>query len=333
MPDSWTGPNTWTCTVPAALLGKRLDIVLVELMNEHLPERALSRSKIEKLIDEGRVRIDGKQAASRSLKLERPLPVTVRFDAPAASEIISDPDVSFQILYSDDVLCIVDKPAGLVVHPGHGVRSGTLVHGLAALLGESFMQVGHPGRPGIVHRLDKDTSGLMVVAKTERAYQELTKQFLPPRKVHRTYLALTRKPPKGKFAAEGSIDLPLGRDGKNRTRMSVQKEGREAKTLYRVIEEFRSGMLVELQLETGRTHQIRLHLEAIGVPILGDPTYQRGMTVLPAPLGNAVKRLGRQALHAWKLELEHPETKERCAFTCELPKDLAECIEEFRNER
>jgi 23S rRNA pseudouridine1911/1915/1917 synthase len=216
-------------------------------------------------------------------------------------------------VHADEAVVVVDKPAGVVVHPGSGRSSGTLVHGLLDRFPD-IAGVGQPGRPGIVHRLDAGTSGLLVVARTEDAYVALVAQ-LASRTVERTYLALTW----GHFEApSGVVDAPIARAARHRTRMAVSSAGRGARTRYDVVESFQDPApltLVECRLETGRTHQIRVHLAAIAHPVVGDATY-----------GGARERLGltRPFLHARGLAFDHPVTDDRCRFDSPLPDDLEE---------
>ena len=208
-----------------------------------------------------------------------------------------------------------------------------MVHGLFAHLGEEFLRVGHPQRPGIVHRLDKDTSGVMVVAKSEFSYHHLIRQFIPPRTISRKYNAvslITSKFPRG---GSGEVSLSIGRDLRDRKKMSVVKggeSGKVAKTRYCIVQPLKHTALFELELETGRTHQIRVHLQAIGAPILGDPVY--GPPQLPQPISTAVKKMKRQALHAAEIRFLHPRTTAELFFSAPLPEDIAQLIAALRLE-
>lgn len=327
---------SWSGKLTEEFLGERIDKVLATLLALEPPEELepISRSQVGKLIESGRVSLNDKEITSKSYKAEEIGTLHVAFPLASLGLIEPDPNILLDIRYEDEFLCVINKAPGLIVHPGTGGERGTLVHALVARYGELFLNVGNEKRPGIVHRLDKDTSGLMVIAKTRAAYKFLSKQFLPPRTIHRTYLALTRLPPRGRrFNIEGTISAPIARDEKNRLRMGVDPKGREASTHYKVREEFKSGMLLELELETGRTHQIRLHLESIGIPIVGDPIYSRGGRPLSSELSKAVDDFSRQALHAWKLEFVHPEKEEKISFEAEPPKDLSKLFELFRGER
>ncbi len=301
-----------TVRVPASLDGVRVDKA-VSLVAD------LSRATVNTLVEQGRVRIDGTTVRSRStalrvgqeLQVDRP-----ERDLPAA--LTGDGEVEFGVVYEDPDLAVVDKPAGLVVHPGAGHRRGTLVQGLLARypeLGSVARAVGaDPDRPGIVHRLDRGTSGLLVVARTPDAYRSLVDQ-LSRRQVTRTYRALVLGTVDG---TSGVIDAPVGRSVGSPTRMAVSRKGKEARTRYHVDRRFTGPApttLVTATLETGRTHQIRVHLAAIGHPVVGDETYAQGRS-----LPDAV--LTRPFLHASALALEHPRTGEPMTWTSDLPGDL-----------
>ncbi len=282
-------------------------------------------------MDEGRVCVNGR-TARQSLKLKAGDRVTVEVPDRRRSRLVAEA-MPLAIVHEDDHLLVLDKPAGLVVHPGAGVQTGTLVH---ALLHHApgIGAVGGEGRPGIVHRLDRDTTGLMVVAKTEAAYLALV-EALRERTVRRTYHALVWGDP---GPAEGVIDLPIGRDPRLRTRMAVVRGGgRPARTRWRVLERFGSATRLELELESGRTHQIRVHLAALKHPVLGDPTYggrlRKTLSLRPAErsLADALLRvMTRQALHAVRLALPHPVTGESLAFESPIPDDLAHALELLR---
>jgi len=250
----------------------------------------------------------------------------VRFAIPEPEPVDFEPDpaVAFEILHVDDDIAVIDKPAGLVVHPAPGHRSGTLIHGLLARL-ETLSGVGGKARPGLVHRLDKDTSGLLVVARNDRAHQSLAAQ-LEDRSLVRIYRAIcfgTPSPPAAR------IDLPLDRDPRNRKRRAVVNDGRPAVTDYRVESEGLGASLLRLRLRTGRTHQIRVHLAHRGHPVLGDSLYGGGVRraegAHPAHrvgLRSAIAAIGRQALHAWELRLIHPGTGEEMRFQSPVPDDF-----------
>ena len=292
--------------VPASLAGERVDRAVALLTG-------WSRADVAGLIDAGAVRVGGAPVAkSRRLAEGDEIDVDGEPEADAPPE--PEP-VDFPVVHADDDIVVVVKPAGLVVHPGAGHREGTLAGGLLHRFPE-IAGVGDPMRPGIVHRLDRDTSGLMVVARSPRAYEALT-AALAAREVERRYLALAW----GCFDAKrGTIDAPIGRSATRRTRMAVREAGRDARTGYEVLRQHEHPVcaLVECHLETGRTHQIRVHLAAIGHPVVGDATYGGDRHPL---------RPGRPFLHAHALALTHPATGERLEFTDPLPPELAAVLE------
>lgn len=239
-------------------------------------------------------------------------------------------------MHEDDDLIVIDKPAGLVVHPGAGVRSGTLVHGLLHHH-PGIAPVGGADRPGIVHRLDKDTSGLMLVAKTERAHRALV-EAIRERRVRRVYQALVWGDVRGD---SGRIDAPVGRDPRQRKRMAVvRRGGRPAASLWQVLERFGIATLLRVELETGRTHQIRVHLSHAGHPVIGDPTYggrgRKGLSLghLERSLASALLAcLQRQALHASELVFRHPMTGSESRFEAPLPHDFSRAVELLHDGR
>jgi 23S rRNA pseudouridine1911/1915/1917 synthase len=275
----------------------------------------LSRSFVQKLLDEGRVTIGG-HVPKASYRVEAGDVVVVRVPPPQPLRISAE-EIPLSIIYEDADLVVVDKPAGMVVHPAHGHPSGTLVNALLAHC-KDLSGVGGQRRPGIVHRLDKDTSGLVVVAKNDVAHRHLQRQF-KERLVHKEYLVLTE----GSLPApHGVIDAPIGRDPKQRKRMAVVAHGgREARTEYRVLERFSQHTLAEAQPITGRTHQIRIHFASIGHPVAGDRVYGFRKQRLSLP---------RQFLHAARIGLRLPSSGEAVEFTADLPHDLALALEELR---
>ena len=303
-----------TVKVPASLDGVRVDRAVALLAD-------LSRSSVNTLVAEGRVQVDGHTVRSRStvLRLGQELRVD-RMEELAPTGPEADPSVVFTVVHADGEVIVVDKPAGLVVHPGAGHRGGTLVHGLLAEFPELASLPDAVGadrdRPGIVHRLDRGTSGLMVVARTPDAYHSLVAQ-LGARKVSRVYRALvlgTIDEP------SGIVDAPIGRSVSSPTRMAVSRKGKEAMTRYRVEQRFSEPApttLVWVSLETGRTHQIRVHLSAIGHPVVGDEAYSQGR-VLPGA------SITRPFLHAHRLAFEHPGSGEPVSWTSDLPADLGD---------
>lgn len=285
--------------------GRRLDAVLGER------EEIGSRAEAQRLIDAGRVQVDG---------IARPKRHTVRAGeriearprAPEPLDLVPE-EVPLTVLYEDADVIVVDKPAGVVTHPSRGHSGGTLVHGL---LGRSIAGGDDPERPGIVHRLDRDTSGLLVVARTERAHRRLGR-LMRRREIERTYLALVHGP----APAAIEIDRPIGRDPRRRTRMAVVAGGREAVTRARRLEQIGHYALMEVRLETGRTHQIRVHMEDAGIHVAGDPVYGR-----PGPdIG-----LDRQFLHAARLAFPHPEDGREIVVESPLPGDLEAALARAR---
>lgn len=294
--------------VPASLAGERVDRAVALLTG-------WSRSDIVALVEAGAVRVDGRPVA-KSHRLAEGDEVEVEGE-PAVEALPVAERVDFAVLYEDTDVVVLSKPAGLVVHPGAGHETGTLASGLLARYPE-VAAVGEPMRPGIVHRLDRDTSGLMVVARSAPAYAVLT-AALAAREVERGYLALAW----GRFGSRrGTIDAPIGRSTSRRTRMAVREAGREARTGYEVVRQFDDPVvaLVECSLETGRTHQIRVHLSAIGHPVVGDGTYGGDRQPL---------RPGRPFLHAATLAFVHPVSGERLEFTDPLPPELAAVLAEL----
>jgi 23S rRNA pseudouridine1911/1915/1917 synthase len=269
-----------------------------------------SRSLAERLIADGAVLVDG-QSRSKSHRLEGGEEVVV--ELPPEAGPLEPEEMDLRIAFEDDHLLIVDKPAGVVVHPGTGHRSGTLVHGLLAHEAAG----GDEERPGIVHRLDRDTSGLLVVARSDEAHDRL-QELIRRRRVERRYLALVKGTPRSRT---GRIEAPIGRDRLDKSRHSLDTATpRDAVTHFEVLELLGSRALLELTLETGRTHQIRVHLEAVDLPVAGDPTYGS-----PGDLG-----LERQFLHAARLAFEHPFTGNRIDIESPLPDDLAAALARAR---
>jgi 23S rRNA pseudouridine1911/1915/1917 synthase len=310
-----------TLVVPSSLDGVRVDKA-VALVTD------LSRSSVDRLVRRGCVEVDGRMVTSRATRLHRgqvlhvdPTAATAPDGAPAG-----DPSVAFGVVHEDAEVVVVEKPAGLVVHPGPGHPAGTLVNGLVARYPELAdlpdATGADAGRPGIVQRLDRGTSGLLVVARTPAAYRSLVTQ-LHDRRVTRRYRALVA----GRIEAPaGLVDAPIGRSATSPTRMAVSRRGREARTRYRVVTRFShpgDATMLDVELETGRTHQIRVHLAAIGHPVLGDDAYRRGRTVEGS-------WLQRPFLHATALAFEHPAARDRVCFESDLPADLRGQLEVFR---
>ena len=298
--------------------GNRLDQALASLMPE------LSRSQIQRWIDDGRVQLGGKVPSKRVRLQGREI---IELDCEAETSTHSEPqEIPLDVVYQDDQILVINKPAGLVVHPGAGNPDQTLVNGLL-YLDSSLAEL---PRAGVVHRLDKDTSGLIVVARTESARLNLIEQ-LSERSVHREYLALVN----GRLIAGGTVNQPIARSAGDRRRMVVQSAGKPAITHYRVKERFRSHTLLRVTLETGRTHQIRVHMAYIRHPIVGDPVYggrafnPKGASQL---LLESLREFRRQALHATRLGLIHPATGEPLEWECPMPEDMQRLVEVIRQD-
>jgi len=299
-------------SVPGDCSGQRVDQILARLLAQH------SRSRLQSWIREGRVTVGGMRVVEPRQKLWAGEIVEVAEAPDERAESSAPEDIPLQVVYEDECLIVLDKPVGLVVHPGNGNWSGTLLNGLL----HHAPQLDKVPRAGIVHRLDKDTSGLMVVAKTLEAQTDLVRQ-LQARSVKRCYQALVR----GIVERAGSVDAPIGRHPTLRTSMAVVRTGKPARTHYRVLEQFLACTLVECALETGRTHQIRVHMTSIGHPLVGDPTYGGGASRVPR-----AAEFPRQALHACRLSLRHPGTGKAMLWRSALPDDMATLIENLRLE-
>ncbi len=302
--------------VPAECAGLRLDQALARLLPQH------SRSRLQSWLRDGRIRIDGAAHADAKRKMwggER-IEIDAIADpraAPAAAE-----DIALNIVHEDADILVIDKPAGLVVHPGSGNWQGTLMN---ALLHHAPALAGVP-RAGIVHRLDKETSGLLVVARTLEAQTDLVRQ-LQARSVKRHYLALVH----GVVRRPGLVDAPIGRHPTQRTKMAVVAiggSGKEARTHYAALEGFADATLVECRLETGRTHQIRVHMAAIKHPLVGDPVYGKRSGATPL-----LTAFPRQALHAWRLALLHPRTQREMSWEAPLPEDFSALLQALRENQ
>lgn len=292
--------------IPDYLLGERADKIVAELAG-------VSREKARRLFEQG-VSVNGSQVDPNN----RIAGGSIDFPAPPEELKTVAEDVEFEVRFEDDAVLVVDKPAGIVVHPGAGRQTGTLASGLLHRY-PGLEGVGQEGRWGIIHRLDQGTSGLLLVARTAEAFEFLTTE-LASRRIHRSYLALVHGVP---AMPTGTIDAPIGRDPAHPTRKKVVPEGRPARTHYRVIEGFGRSALLEVDLETGRTHQIRVHLATIGHAVVGDRTYTRRLEPV---------RLRRIFLHAARLEFTHPSTGEEISVDSPLPADLAAALAELRRE-
>lgn len=305
-----------TGTIPAPT---RLDKALADATD-------LSRARIQALIAEGQVEIAGQPASSASAKVAAG--TQFRITLPPATEAEARPqDIQIDIAFEDEHLIVVNKPAGMVVHPAAGNPDGTLVNALLHHCAGQLSGIGGVARPGIVHRIDKDTSGLLVVAKSDAAHEGLAKQFAA-HTVHRRYLAVCGGHPN---PPEGTIDAKLGRSDANRKKMAVLEKnssrGKQAITHYKVLQRLDSSALIECRLETGRTHQVRVHCASIGHALLGDPLYGRTPKSLKTLL--SVQGFARQALHAAKLGFLHPILGQELRFHADLPADMQELIDEL----
>ena len=295
--------------------GQRLDKALTEASG-------LSRQRVQALMAEGRVALGGNPVSQTSLKLtgDEAWSIAIPEAAPAEAQA---QDIPLVIVHEDDHLIVVDKPAGLVVHPAAGNPDGTLVNALLHHCKAQLSGIGGVARPGIVHRIDKDTSGLLVVAKTDKAHEGLAAQFAD-HSIERAYRAVVAGRP---APPAGTVTGAIGRSSRDRKKMAIVEEGRgkHAVTHYRTIRPLGEASLVECRLETGRTHQVRVHMSSIGHPLLGDPVYGRSSSRFRPALSAA--QFARQALHAAELGFIHPVTQERLHFVSEMPADMRELID------
>lgn len=313
--------------IPAGQARERLDAWLANHVEN------ATRSKVQQAIREGLVLVDGRPARN-SHRVAPGETVSVTLPAPPPPDVAPE-EIPLDVLYEDDHLIVVNKPAGMVTHPAHAHYSGTLVNALLHRWRDAPADFPDPTRPGIVHRLDKDTSGLMVIARNETALTRLAAQF-SARTTAREYQAIvwgTPAPPRG------TIRASLGRSKSDRKKFAVSGSGKEAETGYEVLEAFEMLALVSLRLKTGRTHQIRVHMQHLGHPVFGDPAYG-GRRMPGAGAGSAKKErvhrwlglVGRQALHAKTLGFLHPATRERMQFDSDLPADLAALLDDLRRD-
>jgi 23S rRNA pseudouridine1911/1915/1917 synthase len=288
--------------------GVRLDRYLADRLSD------LSRNQVQSLVLEGAVFVNGAAAkAARKLQPGDVLTVDLPSGAVGDRSLVASPEIELRVLHSDDAIIVLDKPAGQVVHPAAGHSADTLVNALLARFPDLAFAF-EDERPGIVHRLDRDTSGVLVVARTEAAAADLRSQF-KSRTVEKAYLLLTKgivTPP------AGVIEAPIGRDPLQRKRMAAVPDGRPAQTVYRVLDQSGDYSWIEARPRTGRTHQIRVHFAAIGHPVTGDTVY-----------GKRDRRIGRMALHAWQLGFDHPGTGERAEFSAPLPDDMLSALSEL----
>ncbi|MCX7625054.1 MAG: RluA family pseudouridine synthase [Candidatus Sumerlaeaceae bacterium] len=330
------GISSGTCTlqnqeikleVAAADAGQRLDVYLTR----KLPW--LSRNRIQSLIEEGAVKTSLSLSPRAKDKVEKGLMVIVAIPPPKPATPVPQ-QIPLEILYEDEDLLVINKPAGLPVHPGAGNPDGTLVNALLALLG-GLSTVGGVERPGILHRLDKDTTGVMIVAKNDVVHNRLS-EALMRREIHRRYWAIVLREPRDNL---GVINAPIARHPANRTKMAVVRQGgRHAVTHYRVLERFHGFTLVECELETGRTHQIRVHMASMGHPVLGDPCYggelTKALRLVPPrnrPLIDALSQVTRQMLHAREISFVHPRSHVEMRFEAPLPADFTTILDALRS--
>jgi 23S rRNA pseudouridine1911/1915/1917 synthase len=307
-------------TVGEGQNGIRLDRALSELFPSH------SRNFLANLVAEGRVSVDGTPARKAAQRVETGQRIVIDVPEAAPSDLASQ-DIPLTVLYEDGDIVVIDKPAGLVVHPAAGHADQTLVNALLFHV-RDLSGVGGELRPGIVHRLDKDTSGVMVIAKHDAAHRKLTANWNSER-VRKEYLALVYGTPS---TDRGSVDAPIGRDPRDRKRMAVVSDGRRAVTDFEVAERLRYASLLRCRLRTGRTHQIRVHMKHLGHPIVGDPVYSgpqwRGIP--DKRLQKAFSSLDRQMLHATKITFEHPTSGETMTFEAPLPADFRAVLDVLR---
>jgi 23S rRNA pseudouridine1911/1915/1917 synthase len=300
--------------------GNRLDRALATHLSEH------SRSFLAKLIEDGKVMLGGAVASRPSVRVSAGQIASLDVPPPSLYSAESQ-DIPLAVLFEDDALIVVDKPAGLVVHPSAGHADRTLVNALLFHV-DDLSGIGGELRPGIVHRLDKDTSGVMVIAKNDAAHRKLSAAW-GTEAVRKEYIAIVYGTPQ---KSDGTIDAPIARDPRNRKRMAIVAGGRRAVTDYAVIEELRHASVIRCRLHTGRTHQIRVHLKSIGHPIIGDPVYAgpqwRGIP--DKKLQKVIASFGRQALHAAVLVIPHPVTDAAMEFTASLPEDMVRLMEAMR---
>ena len=304
-------------TIPVNCAGLRLDQALAQLLPDW------SRNRLQAWILGKQVSVDG-VGASPKQKVWGGEKIQVKPQPHPAESAHAAEAIPLDIVYEDQALIVVNKPAGMVVHPGSGNWQGTMLN---ALLHHATQLDGVP-RAGIVHRLDKDTSGLLVVAKTLEAQTSLVRQ-LQTHTVKRDYLALVQ----GHVSHDGSVDAPVGRHPIQRTKMAVSRSGKEARTHYRVLEHFDGCTLLQCSLETGRTHQIRVHMHSLGHPLVGDPVYGGKPKKIAQEIGQLITRFPRQALHAQKLELTHPQSGKTMAWEAAAPEDMERLLRTLRQYR
>ncbi|MDD3370503.1 MAG: RluA family pseudouridine synthase [Alphaproteobacteria bacterium] len=318
-------PGVFMLVIPEDLEGVRTDKAIVALAAAQAA--SLSRSRIQNLLENGFLSLSGKPVrdASRKVKAGESYALTVPPPEKAEPEA---QEMDIDVVFEDSDVIVIDKKAGLVVHPAPGNRDKTLVNALLAHCEGSLSGIGGVARPGIVHRLDKDTSGLMVVAKNDAAHQALAAQFAD-RSLSRTYRAVVWGVP---VPPAGSVDAPIGRSPKDRKKMAVTGKGKPALTHYRVLKDYGFASLVECKLATGRTHQIRVHMAHIKNPVIGDPAYGKGRAKgakMDKDLAKALSEFPRQALHAVEIHFVHPRTGKTKTFSSKLPKDIQALVKKL----
>lgn len=286
----------------------RLDKIISDL------DCTISRTAIKRLIEESKITVNGKKEKP-SYQVKNGDLIEIEDEIPKEAKIIAQ-DIPIQIIYEDNDILVINKPKGMVVHPGNGNPDGTLANAVMALCGETLSGIGGQIRPGIIHRLDKDTSGVIVVAKNDKSHIDISNQ-IKNRETSKKYIALVRGIIK---EDEATINMPIGRSTKDRKKMAVRKDGKEAITHFKVLKRYEEYTLLDLKIDTGRTHQIRVHLAEIGHPVIGDYVYSNGK--------NQFNVIG-QMLHSKEIEFTHPITKERMKFEAPLPKYFEEVIEKL----
>ena len=294
-------------------VGKRIDSFIP------IVQKDISRSMVQKLIEQNDIKVNGKKTKhSYKLKLNDEIEIII----PEAKEIdLKAQDIPLEVIYEDNDIIVINKTKGMVVHPANGNPDGTLVNAVMNLCKDSLSGIGGEIRPGIVHRLDKDTSGAIIVAKNDKAHIALSEQ-LKNHEIKKTYLALVRGIIKEN---EATINMPIARSKKDRKKMDVDKDGKEAITHFKVLERYKNKYtLLQINLETGRTHQIRVHLSHIGYPIIGDEVYSNGKNEW---------NVSGQCLHAWRLEFKHPITRKKISLEAEIPEYLKNIIKELEEEK
>ncbi len=291
--------------------GNRLDKAITEL------DKNVSRMMVQKLIDDGKVLVNNKKEKS-SYKVKENDKIIINFEEPKESKLKPE-EIPLNIIYEDNDIIIVNKDKGMVVHPGNGNPDGTLANAIMARCKDSLSGIGGEIRPGIVHRIDKDTSGILIVAKNDKSHINISNQ-IKAHKTKKTYLALVRGIVK---ANEATIDMPIGRSQKDRKKMAVERSGKQAITHIKVIKRYKENTLLEVNIETGRTHQIRVHLAQIGYPIVGDYVYSNGKNKFGVQ---------GQMLHAYKIKFTHPTTNKVVEYTAELPEYFKNVLNQLEKE-